>query len=57
MVHVTNLTPREWQPCLLVKNLKRTKKALEKEGQLEEAARYDFFPQTYVLPAAGGCTS
>lgn len=36
---------------LLVKNLKRMKKALEKEGQVEEASRYDFFPQTYVLPA------
>ena len=34
-----------------MKNLKRTKKALEKEGQHEEASRYDFFPQTYVLPA------
>ena len=36
---------------LLVKNLKRTKKALEREDRLEEAAQYDFFPQTYVLPA------
>mmetsp|Transcript_32475 Transcript_32475/g.52602 ORF Transcript_32475/g.52602 Transcript_32475/m.52602 type:complete len:444 (+) Transcript_32475:184-1515(+) len=35
---------------LLVKNLKRAKKALEREGQLEEAASYDFFPATFVLP-------
>lgn len=33
-----------------IKNLKRMKKALEKEEQLEEAARFDFFPATYSLP-------
>jgi hypothetical protein len=33
---------------LLVKNLKRARKALEKEGRAHE---YDFFPQTFVLPS------
>ncbi len=36
---------------LTVKNLKRMKKTLEKEGKLEEAANFDFFPATYCLPA------
>ena len=36
---------------LLVKNLKRAKRALEREGQAEEASRYDFFPDTFALPA------
>jgi hypothetical protein len=36
---------------LLIKNLKRTKKQLQKDGQAEEAARYDFFPTTYQLPS------
>ena len=36
---------------LLVKNLKRAKKLLEKEGR---ASDYDFFPQTYVLPLEHG---
>jgi len=35
---------------LMVKNLKRTRKALEREGQTAEAAKYDFFPPTHVLP-------
>jgi len=36
---------------LLVKNLKRTRKALEREQRWEEAAGYDFFPTTFSLPA------
>lgn len=36
---------------LMVKNLKRAKKMLEKEGR---ACDYDFFPQTYVLPLEHG---
>ncbi|KAK9808967.1 hypothetical protein WJX72_007153 [[Myrmecia] bisecta] len=36
---------------LMVKNLKRARKALEKEGRGYE---YDFFPQTYVLPLEHG---
>ena len=36
---------------LLVKNLKRAKRALEREGQADEASRYDFFPDTFALPA------
>jgi len=36
---------------LLVKNLKRAKRALEREGQADEASRYDFFPDTFTLPA------
>jgi tubulin polyglutamylase TTLL9 len=39
---------------LTIKNLKRMKKALEREDKLEEAARFDFFPQTYSLPADYG---
>jgi tubulin polyglutamylase TTLL9 len=35
---------------LLIKNLKRKKKDLAREGNAEESARYDFFPQTYQLP-------
>lgn len=31
-----------------MKNLKRARKALEKEGRAHE---YDFFPQTFVLPS------
>ena len=42
-----------WLFCrdLMVKNLKRAKKLLEKEGR---ASDYDFFPQTYVLPLEHG---
>jgi hypothetical protein len=35
---------------LLIKNLQRTKRALQKKGRHEEAALYDFAPQTYSLP-------
>ena len=35
---------------MMVKNLKRHKKTLEKEGKTEEAALYNFFPLTYNLP-------
>mmetsp|Transcript_13455 Transcript_13455/g.25936 ORF Transcript_13455/g.25936 Transcript_13455/m.25936 type:complete len:413 (+) Transcript_13455:154-1392(+) len=35
---------------LLVKNLKRMKRQLEKSEQHTEAAEYNFFPSTYVLP-------
>ena len=34
----------------MVKNLKRYKKQLEKEGKFDEAASYNFFPVTYNLP-------
>ena len=34
----------------MVKNLKRHKKALEREGKTTEANSYDFFPTTYNLP-------
>lgn len=33
----------------LIKNLKRTKRQLEREGH-PEAAKYNFFPSTYLLP-------
>eukprot|EP00002_Diphylleia_rotans_P015010 TRINITY_DN2908_c0_g1_i4.p1 TRINITY_DN2908_c0_g1~~TRINITY_DN2908_c0_g1_i4.p1 ORF type:complete len:314 (-),score=62.89 TRINITY_DN2908_c0_g1_i4:652-1593(-) len=36
---------------LLVKNLKRMKKQLEKEDRIAESLKYDFFPMTFVLPA------
>ncbi|CDW73250.1 tubulin-tyrosine ligase family [Stylonychia lemnae] len=35
---------------LMVKNLKRYKKQLEKEGKYEEANTFNFFPTTYNLP-------
>jgi len=35
---------------LMVKNLKRKKRALEKEGKADEAEAFDFFPTTFVLP-------
>jgi len=35
---------------LLVKNLKRKKRALERESKPEEAENYDFSPVTFVLP-------
>jgi len=36
---------------LMVKNLKRYRKQLEREGRHEEAAKFDFFPQTFALPS------
>lgn len=35
---------------LMAKNMKRRRRALEKEGKNEEAAAYDFIPTTFVLP-------
>ncbi|GMH79404.1 hypothetical protein TrST_g8540 [Triparma strigata] len=35
---------------LLIKNLKKRKRQLEKEGSYEEATQYDFFPVTFNLP-------
>ena len=35
---------------LMVKNMKRYKKNLEKEGKLEESQDVDFFPLTYNMP-------
>jgi len=35
----------------MVKNLKRHKKQLEKEGKYEDAQAYGFFPTTYNLPS------
>jgi tubulin polyglutamylase TTLL9 len=35
---------------MMVKNLKRFKKQLIKEGRTEEAAGYDFFPMTFNMP-------
>lgn len=36
---------------LLVKNLKRMKRQLERSDAYGEAARFAFFPSTYVLPS------
>lgn len=36
---------------LMAKNLKRARKALEKEGKHAEAQRFAFFPRTFVLPS------
>jgi len=38
----------------MVKNLKRMQKQLQREGRLEDAAMYDFFPTTYVVPQEYG---
>ncbi|CAM9517954.1 unnamed protein product [Ectocarpus sp. 4 AP-2014] len=35
---------------LLVKNLKKRKRSIQKEGHQDEADRHDFWPTTYVLP-------
>jgi tubulin polyglutamylase TTLL9 len=35
---------------LLVKNLKKRKRQLEKEGQYQEASQHAFFPVTFTLP-------
>lgn len=35
---------------LMAKNMKKRRRALEKEGRLEEAAAYEFIPTTFVLP-------
>ncbi|KAJ4460001.1 putative tubulin tyrosine ligase [Paratrimastix pyriformis] len=39
---------------LLIKNLKRMKKQLEREERALEASKFDFFPGTYVLPQEFG---
>lgn len=39
---------------LTVKNLKRMKKALEREDKMDEAAKFDFIPATFSLPADFG---
>ncbi|CAK93295.1 unnamed protein product (macronuclear) [Paramecium tetraurelia] len=36
---------------LMIKNLKKQKRALEKEGKIDEANAYNFFPLTYHLPS------
>ena len=38
----------------MVKNLKRMRKSLEKEGRADEAACWDFYPTTYVVPQEYG---
>ncbi len=35
---------------LMAKNMKRRRRALEKEGRLEEAQSYDFIPTSFVIP-------
>jgi tubulin polyglutamylase TTLL9 len=35
---------------LMAKNLKKRRRALEKEGRYDEAQAYDFIPTTFVLP-------
>jgi len=35
---------------LMAKNIKKKRRALEKEGKYEEAAAYDFIPTTFMLP-------
>lgn len=65
--HLTNVKLSDWQRINhfrnnyeltrkdhMVKNLKRMRKSLEKEGRVAEAAQWDFFPTTYVLPQEYG---
>ena len=35
---------------LLVKNLKRMKRGLQRDGQVDQARAYDFMPLSFVLP-------
>ena len=35
---------------LLIKNLKRAKRQLEREDRHAEAAQYNFFPLTFIVP-------
>lgn len=42
---------------LLVKNVKRMKKHLERADAYDEAAKYDFLPASYVLPGEYGSCS
>jgi tubulin polyglutamylase TTLL9 len=35
---------------LMAKNIKKKRRALEKEGKYDEAATYDFIPTTFMLP-------
>eukprot|EP01041_Mallomonas_annulata_P008581 gene8581-17702_t len=35
---------------LMAKNMKRMRRQLEKDGRVEEAAQYNFIPNTFVLP-------
>ena len=35
---------------LLVKNLKRMKRGLQRDGQVDQAKAYDFMPLSFVLP-------
>lgn len=35
---------------LLVKNLKKKRRQLEKEGLFKDATQYDFFPVSFTLP-------
>ena len=39
---------------LLVKNMKRMKKQLERADALDEAAKYSFLPTSFVLPGEYG---
>lgn len=39
---------------LLIKNLKRKIKSLEREGKKEEAKKYCYFPTSFLLPAEFG---
>jgi len=47
--HYRNFYELTRKDCM-VKNLKRAKRNLAKNGQPEEAGQYDFFPETFTLP-------
>ena len=36
---------------MLNKNLKKFKRALDKQGNAQESGEYDFLPSTYLLPS------
>lgn len=46
-LHAVQLTRKN----LMVKNLKRHRKTLEREAGRVEAAKCDFFPRTFELPS------
>ena len=60
-IYAAKLTPtqkvnhfKNWQELCrkdqLIRNLKKHKKQLERDGKTSEANTYNFYPQTYILP-------
>mmetsp|Transcript_31273 Transcript_31273/g.60949 ORF Transcript_31273/g.60949 Transcript_31273/m.60949 type:complete len:464 (+) Transcript_31273:28-1419(+) len=47
--HFRNFYELTRKDCM-IKNLKRAKRTLLKNGQIEESNQYDFYPETFTLP-------